>query len=135
VALQQHDAAQQVLCALFPGTSDQVSVLEFACERFCTTGHASPDMPAQFQPGRSFQFIWVASLFSHLPEALFDAWLARRVDCLGSDGVLCFSVHDERLVPPGHGFPRRGGAACSPDPPRSRRQGFRGRCPGPGPSR
>ena len=140
VALQQHDAAQQVLRALFPGRSDQVSVLDFACgygrllrflslglpranlhaaevqpealdfvcERFGVKGHASPGAPDRFQPGRSFQFIWVASLFSHLPAAPFDAWLARLVDCLAPDGVLCFSVHDECLVPPGHVFPDSG---------------------------
>jgi SAM-dependent methyltransferase len=140
VALQQHDAAQQVLRALFPGRSDQVSVLDFACgygrllrflslglpranlhaaevqpaaldfvrEHFGIQGHVSPGTPGQFQPGRRFQFIWVASLFSHLPEALFDAWLARLVDCLEPDGVLCFSVHDACLVPEGHSFPDRG---------------------------
>ena len=140
VALQQHDAAQQVLRALFPGRSDQVSVLDFACgygrllrflslglprvnlhaaevqpealdfvcARFGVKGHASPGTPEQFQPGRTFQFIWVASLFSHLPAAPFDAWLARLVDCLAPDGVLCFSVHDECLVPPGHVFPDSG---------------------------
>ena len=140
VALQQHDAAQQVLRALFPGKSQDVSVLDFACgygrllrflslglprvnlhgaevqpdalafvcERFGARGHASPGTPQQFQPGRHFQFIWVASLFSHLPRALFDAWLARLVDCLAPDGVLCFSVHDQCLVPPGHAFPDDG---------------------------
>lgn len=140
VALQQHDAAQQVLRALFPGTSDRVSVLDFACgygrllrfaslglprenlhaaevqpealefvcDRFGVQGHRSPGAPAQFQPGRSFQFIWVASLFSHLPAALFDAWLARLAGCLAPDGVLCLSVHDECLVPEGHVFPDSG---------------------------
>jgi SAM-dependent methyltransferase len=140
VALQQHDAAQQVLRALFPGRSDQVSVLDFACgygrllrflslglprahlhaaevqpealafvcERFGVQGHASPGTPDQFQPGRRFQFIWVASLFSHLPAALFDAWLVRLLDALAPDGVLCFSVHDECLVPEGHVFPASG---------------------------
>lgn len=140
VALQQHDAAQQVLRALFPGRSDQVSVLDFACgygrllrllslglpqanlhaaevqpdalafvcERFGARGHPSPGAPAQFQPGRRFDFIWVASLFSHLPAALFDAWLARLVECLAPGGVLCLSVHDQCLVPPGHAFPESG---------------------------
>ena len=140
VALQQHDAVQQVLRALFPGSSDRVSVLDFACgygrllrflslglpranlhaaevqsealdfvcERFGVSRHASPGAPDQFQPGRRFQFIWVASLFSHLPQAAFDAWLARLVDCLAPDGVLCFSVHDACLVPEGHAFPDSG---------------------------
>jgi SAM-dependent methyltransferase len=140
VALQQHDAAQHVLRALFPGRAEQVSVLDFACgfgrllrllslglprenlhaaevqaealdfvcERYGATGHASPGAPAQFQPGRTFEFIWVASLFSHLPQALFDGWLARLVACLAPDGVLCFSVHDQCLVPEGHVFPDGG---------------------------
>ena len=140
VALQQHDAAQQVLRAMFPDASDQVSVLDFACgygrllrfaslalpsvnlhaaevqpealafvcQRFGAKGHPSPGTPLEFQPGRRFRFIWVASLFSHLPAALFDAWLARLIECLAPDGVLCFSVHDQCLVPEGHLFPDSG---------------------------
>lgn len=126
LALQQQDAAQQVLRTLFPGRAGQVSVLDFACghgsvlrflslalpqvnlhaadvqpealdfvcERFGARGHASPGTPGQFQPARTFQFIWVASLFKHLPPVLFDEWLARLFDCLAPDGVLCFSAHD-----------------------------------------
>ena len=50
--------------------------------------------PAQFEPGRRFDLIWVASLFSHLPEALFHAWLARLAALLTPRGVLAFSVRD-----------------------------------------
>jgi SAM-dependent methyltransferase len=140
VALQQYNAAQQVLRALFPGATDRIDVLDFACgygrllrflslamprqhlyaseiqadalqyvrESFGVQGIASHGSPDDFRPGRSFDLIWVASLFSHLPERLFEAWLRRLVDCLAPDGVLCFSVHDACLVPEGHVFPDSG---------------------------
>jgi len=50
--------------------------------------------PARFDPAQRFDFIWVASLFTHLPEHLFHGWLERLFALLKPDGVLCFSVRD-----------------------------------------
>ena len=50
--------------------------------------------PARFDPERRFDFIWVASLFTHLPEHLFHGWLDRLYALLKPGGVLCFSVRD-----------------------------------------
>lgn len=44
---------------------------------------------------RGFDMIWVASLFSHLPDRLFRAWLTKLHALLAPGGVLCFSVRDE----------------------------------------
>lgn len=64
--------------------------------------------PARFEPGRRFDFIWVASLFSHLPQALFRAWLARLIALLTPRGVLCFSVRDAALLPGRDALPDSG---------------------------
>ncbi|HRQ56913.1 MAG TPA: class I SAM-dependent methyltransferase [Azoarcus taiwanensis] len=141
VALQQYNAAEQILRAMFPGpAADDVAFLDFACgfgrllrfmslrlpagnvwaseiqpealafacDSFGVHGLPSYADPAQFEPGRRFHFIWVASLFSHLPEHLFQAWLGRLMDTLEPDGVLCFSVHDACLLPPGLTLPAGG---------------------------
>jgi SAM-dependent methyltransferase len=139
VALQQYDAARQIMRAMF-GAADDPQVLDFACGygrllRFLSLA-SSPDRlwaselqedavafvgeafgvhtlashadPAQFDPPRRFDFIWVASLFSHLPQALFDAWLAKLLALLTPRGVLCFSVRDVALLPPGSSAPESG---------------------------
>ncbi|QBB71648.1 class I SAM-dependent methyltransferase [Pseudolysobacter antarcticus] len=76
----------------------QADALVFVTHEFGVTGLPSHADPEQFQPGKNFDFIWVASLFSHLPESLFDAWLARLIDVLTPNGVLCFSVRDSSLL-------------------------------------
>jgi SAM-dependent methyltransferase len=131
VALQQHNAAQQVFRSVLGAPSATHRLLDFACGygrllRFLTLsippaqvwaseiqrdavdfavsefgvhGILSAIDPQRFEPGIRFDFIWVASLFSHLPRHLFDGWLARLVSLLTPDGVVCFSVHDECLLP------------------------------------
>ncbi|HEU0152472.1 MAG TPA: class I SAM-dependent methyltransferase [Arenimonas sp.] len=86
----------------------QPEALAFVREAFGVAGVASPADPARFEPGRRFDFIWVASLFSHLPPALFEGWLRRLHGCLAPDGVLCFSVHDACLLPPAQAMPDSG---------------------------
>lgn len=86
----------------------QADALDFVRGQFGVQAIASFGEPARFVPGRRFDAIWVASLFSHLPAGLFDAWLARLGECLGPDGALCFSVHDAALVPPEHTMPPEG---------------------------
>jgi len=140
VGLQQYHAAQQVLRALFPGATDRIQVLDFACgygrllrflslalprenlhaseiqpealghvrDRYGVCAIASGATPDEFRPGTRFDAIWVASLFSHLPERLFEAWLRRLMQALAPDGVLCFSVHGACLVPEGHEMPAGG---------------------------
>jgi SAM-dependent methyltransferase len=140
VALQQHDARQQILSAVFGERAASASILDFACGfgrslRFLVQSHARSRVwaseiqheavdfvaaefgvngirstfdPAAFDPGRTFDFIWVASLFSHLPAALFQAWLDRLSKLLTPQGVLCFSVHDECLLPAHHAMPDQG---------------------------
>lgn len=86
----------------------QTDALAFVCDSYKVQGIPSYGNPQDFQPERKFQFIWVASLFSHLPGDLFQAWVKRLAECLTPDGVLCFSVHDECLLPKEHSMPTEG---------------------------
>jgi SAM-dependent methyltransferase len=140
IALQQYDAARQIMQSMFGVDARDIEVLDFACgygrllrflslaappERlwaselqsdavafvgsaFGVRTLASHADPAQFEPGRRFDFIWVASLFSHLPATLFDAWLAKLISLLSPRGVLCFSVRDVALLPAGAASPEGG---------------------------
>lgn len=140
VALQQYQAARQILDAVLPPEAGRVEVLDFACgfgrlvrllsccdrDLHLSVSEIQPDAlrfvadtfgadplpsslrPEDFAPPQRFDFIWVASLFSHLPEGLFHRWLKQLHGLLTPRGVLCFSVHDEALVPPGQAMPPGG---------------------------
>ena len=69
-------------------------------DRYGVQAWQSTEAPEDFRPDERFDMIWVASLFSHLPEELFSRWLRRLHGLLTDDGILCFTVHDEALLPP-----------------------------------
>ena len=71
-------------------------------------GVISAASPAGFTPAERFDAILVSSLFTHLPEATFEPWLARLWSLLAPGGLLLFSVHDRILVPPGRELPPGG---------------------------
>lgn len=73
--------------------------VEWVCERYGVDARRSTAVPEDFDPGRRFDMIWAASLFSHLPDGLFGRWLERLAGLLETGGTLCFSVHDEALLP------------------------------------
>ena len=77
----------------------QSDAVDFAAAEFGVHGVLSAMDPQHFDLGIQFDFIWVASLFSHLPRELFHGWLARLVSLTTPDGIVCFSVHDECLLP------------------------------------
>lgn len=86
----------------------QTDAVDFVRDAFGVQALVSHADPARFEPGRRFDFIWVASLFSHLPEPLFHAWLARLIALLTPRGVLCFSVRDASLLPDPSALPASG---------------------------
>jgi len=86
----------------------QDDAVTFVKTQFNVNAIVSDTTPEKFQPGRKFQFIWVASLFTHLPERLFCAWLVRLYELLTDDGYLVFSVHDEAILPTGRKLPANG---------------------------
>jgi SAM-dependent methyltransferase len=93
----------------------QSDAVDFVRDAFGVHGVPSHADPHAFEPGRRFDFIWVASLFSHLPDGLFKAWLARLTALLTPRGVLCFSVRDVGLMPESAGLSASGihYATCS----------------------
>lgn len=77
------------------GAEIQADALEANKHLFGIEGHLSGSDPETFSLNRRFDMIWVASLFSHLPDRLFRAWLGKLHSLLAPGGVLCFSVRDE----------------------------------------
>ncbi|HEX6094955.1 MAG TPA: class I SAM-dependent methyltransferase [Thermoanaerobaculia bacterium] len=73
--------------------------MEFQARQFGVRTILSTTDPAQFAAPEKYDLIFVASLFTHLPEATFLAWLRRLAELLTPDGLLVFSVHDELLAP------------------------------------
>jgi len=73
--------------------------VKFQTAEFRVNGIRSSTSPAGFHCGRRFDFIFVSSLFSHLPEATFVPWLRTLYGLLAPGGVLAFSVHDEAVMP------------------------------------
>ena len=86
----------------------QQDAVAYVAHEFGVHGLASQVDPEQFVTPYRFDFIWVASLFSHLPEARFHGWLKRLIELLAPGGVLCFSVHDVSVAPPNVDIPGSG---------------------------
>jgi len=66
---------------------------------FGVHGLLSAADPEAFSPGRKFSSILVSSLFTHLPEPRFRAWLAKLLGLVEDGGLLAFSIHDTQLLP------------------------------------
>jgi SAM-dependent methyltransferase len=82
--------------------------VRFQEENFGVHGLVSHADPDRFECSETFDAILVSSLFTHLPETTFRAWLARLFSLLRPGGVLVFSVHDEDLLPPDRALPSSG---------------------------
>lgn len=70
-------------------------------ETFGVTPIPSTKDPATFAHDGRHDLVFVGSMFSHLPEALFHAWLAKLYGLVAAGGVLAFTVHDESFLPEG----------------------------------
>lgn len=85
--------------------------VDFQRRRFGVHGLVSTvrpeDFPAAAGPG-TFDAILVTSLFTHLPEERFVAWLRMLLGLLSPGGVLAFSVHGEHVLPAGAELPASG---------------------------
>ena len=66
---------------------------------FGVEGFVSTLRPEELVAPRRFDAIAVTSLFTHLPEERFHAWLAALWQLLAPGGVLLFSTHDAALHP------------------------------------
>jgi hypothetical protein len=70
-------------------------------ECFGVNGMISCTDPEEYETRNRFSLIFVGSVFSHLPDQLFKAWMRKLYRLLRNDGVLAFSVHDVSLLPEG----------------------------------
>jgi SAM-dependent methyltransferase len=69
--------------------------VEFQRQQFGVNGFVSVTDPATLVVDQRFDMIFVASLFTHLPERRFEQWFKTLYDLLTPNGILVFSVHDE----------------------------------------
>jgi SAM-dependent methyltransferase len=85
--------------------------VDFQRRRFGVHGIVSTVRPEDF-PGAAgaatFDAILVTSLFTHLPEERFVAWLRVLMGLLAPGGVLAFSVHGEHVLPASAEMPASG---------------------------
>lgn len=71
--------------------------VEFQSRHFGVAGVDSSTDPDDFHCDRFFACVQVISLFSHLPERMFRAWITRLWALVKPGGMLVFSVHDRSL--------------------------------------
>ncbi len=86
----------------------QSDAVDYVRGKFAVNALPSAAVPEDFELDQRFDMIWVASLFSHLPEGLFQRWLKRLSELLAPGGILCFSTHGEGLLPAGVTLPSSG---------------------------
>jgi SAM-dependent methyltransferase len=72
--------------------------VDFVASAFGVRAFASLTDPSRLRFERRFPLIWVGSLFSHLPESRFEAFLRALQGALEPDGLLVFSTHSIDLV-------------------------------------
>jgi SAM-dependent methyltransferase len=82
--------------------------VRFQEERFGVHGVISTVRPEELELGETFDAILVTSLFTHLPEERFLAWLRVLFGRLNPGGVLAFSTHDPSLLVPCPPLPESG---------------------------
>ena len=75
----------------------QSDALAFQAEQFGVSTLQSTTDPAALSTPHEYDFIFVASLFTHLPRATFGPWLAKLWEMVAPGGVLVVSIHDEVL--------------------------------------
>ena len=74
--------------------------IKFQVEQFGVHGIVSSHNPEDFKDTKKYDCVFVASLFSHLPDKTFRSWLQKLYDLLIPGGLLLFSVHDVAVLPP-----------------------------------
>jgi SAM-dependent methyltransferase len=84
--------------------------VRFQEERFGVHGLVSAIRPEDFAVagGQRFDAILVTSLFTHLPEERFVAWLRTLLGLLTPGGLLAFSAHSPEVLPAGAAMPAGG---------------------------
>ncbi|HEY4593196.1 MAG TPA: class I SAM-dependent methyltransferase, partial [Thermoanaerobaculia bacterium] len=82
--------------------------VRFQEERLGVRGLVSTIRPEDFACAERFDAILVTSLFTHLPEERFVAWLRVLLGLLAPGGMLAFSAHSPEVLPLGVPMPDTG---------------------------
>src|SRR5436305_2707952 len=82
--------------------------VRFQEERLGVHGLVSAIRPEDFVCAERFDAILVTSLFTHLPEERFVAWLRVLLGLLTPGGMLVFRAHSPEVLPPGVPSPETG---------------------------
>jgi len=82
--------------------------VRFQAERLGVHGVVSAIRPEDFVCAERFDAILVTSLFTHLPEERFVAWLRVLLGLLNPGGLLAFSAHPPEVLPAGVEMPANG---------------------------
>jgi SAM-dependent methyltransferase len=82
--------------------------VRFQAERFGVHAVVSSIRPEDFATAERFDAILVTSLFTHLPEERFVAWLRVLLGLLNPGGLLAFSAHSPEVLPAGAEMPASG---------------------------
>jgi SAM-dependent methyltransferase len=72
--------------------------VEFLREQFGVEGFYSAHDPARLEIPRRHDLVFVLSMFTHLPPAMWGAWLAKLFSAVTPGGFLVFSVHNEAMA-------------------------------------
>lgn len=70
--------------------------VEFLIKEIGVSAIKSNDDPDQFDLSETYDFIFVLSFFSHVPDQLFGRWLSRLSCLLRPGGTLLFTTHGEQ---------------------------------------
>jgi SAM-dependent methyltransferase len=71
------------------------AALNFLARELGVEAVPSAHAPADFQPPRAYDVIFVLSFFSHMPRATWHPWLERLTLALTPGGILLFTTHGE----------------------------------------
>ena len=103
---------RHILRALPPSRIDVSDIIPsavcFQRSVFGVNAILSRKSPDEMVFPRQYDVIFVASLFSHLPERLWTSWLRMLHGALAPDGLLIFSVHGPRCLPGTQSMPESG---------------------------
>jgi SAM-dependent methyltransferase len=80
-------------CDIYP------EAVAWQAETFGVNGLVSVTDPDRFGLADRHGIVFAASVFSHLPDGLFQRWLARLYGLVAPKGLLAFSVHDASFAP------------------------------------
>jgi hypothetical protein len=93
-ALRHHLPREKIwACDIYP------DAIAWQAETFGVNGLVSATDPDRFALPLGYSLVFAGSVFSHLPDGLFQRWLKRLCEVTGPRGLLAFSVHDAAYAP------------------------------------